>query len=260
MSWQALAAVWRADIQPAGLKLVAAVLADRADEHGGSIWFSMDTIAWRAGLSRRMSINHVGTLKEQGLLHVTHPATQHRTPRYRLDMDALAAIARGEAHDTPEGVRGEADCTPESARGEAHYLQGCNAVSPGVKPASPNTPQRRPKTALGGGGAAAAPGLAPGLAAPPGVDASLWAKLAAKRSPAEMQDFAEGIAFYVGRGCPSEAVAAELVRLTIARHHRVFAPQYHQPPKRQARGAARPRRSASARHEDLDNKNYSEGI
>lgn len=121
MSLVASSIVWQANIRPTSRKLVALVLADHADESGGSIYPSMERVAQLAGVTVRQARRLVTELVEMRAVEVVGqrrggvrvavgrertggaPGT---TVEYRLCLDRLAVMATTPDKDvlpTPEG-------------------------------------------------------------------------------------------------------------------------------------------------------------
>jgi hypothetical protein len=124
MSFTIMSRVRATDIHPAGTKLVAVMLAMRCDDFGGSLFPSLATIASDASISRDQARRHVNTLVESDVLLVVSKATQHKTPRYRFNLEKLSEVASTQPLNES---RGGADATPENAQG----WHGCNS---GVAP------------------------------------------------------------------------------------------------------------------------------
>ncbi len=124
MSNEHVNAVWKTDIAPPTLKLVLLVFADRADPMGGGVYYSMDTIAKRASISRRQAVRCVAELSKQGFVSVVNQARQHATPTYRVNIERVHAAARQDADDSSGALRQDADDLSESPRGDTHGIQG----------------------------------------------------------------------------------------------------------------------------------------
>lgn len=150
MSIEATNAVWDVPMPTAGHKLVLLSIADRINGFGLA-WPAVADIAHRAGLSERQAQRVLADLKRLGVLEVVRPAAQHHAPVYRVSLEQLRALPRGDAHVAP-GV------TPASPlpRGGAHDTPQREQVAPGVTPTSPR------------GDTGVAPGVTPTSPKPPG--------------------------------------------------------------------------------------------
>ncbi len=226
MSAQHLTALWAADLGGrAARKLVAARLADRANKDtGGDIYLSKASIARDTGLSPRQVQRQIQDLLDLGVLAVTRPATQHRPTQYRMPIDRLRLLARGDISDSPvdAGLQraelpGETSATPLNAPGET------STASRGDTGDSLDVPRR----SLGEVAAPARPPSAgaPGRAlAPPREEvAGEWAALASERPELDLDHVREqALVLY------ADATVAELKnameKLRLVRHYRELDP------------------------------------
>ncbi|MBN8511190.1 MAG: helix-turn-helix domain-containing protein [Burkholderiales bacterium] len=241
MSALCIAAVWRARIVPSGRKLVAASLADRADDDGGSIWFSKEKIAERCSMSPRQVQTHLGRLVDAGILEIARAATQHHPVHYRLSLRRLDELVPGDG-----ASQGRSTALPgekhSAARGEAQRCQGRSAALPGEQPASPDTPQDVRRDVLGGEASAVVPPggvtTATPPAPPPGVDPAAWRRLLAARPDLNAADVAEAAWLHLASGCDAEALGRAVDALRLNRHHRSLSPIYRRtPPARKPKTA-----------------------
>ena len=125
MSNSILTKVWQAGGLKGTAKLVLARLADRADDTGGSIYPSVQTIAEDCGLSVRAVQETLRQLETMALIAVAKEAVHSAgLPRhYRIDLDTLDALKR------PEKSRAKA--RKEHAKPGADGAPGAgNAPSP----------------------------------------------------------------------------------------------------------------------------------
>jgi hypothetical protein len=87
----AINAVRESDLAPAGLRLVALILADAAGrDDGGSLFLSMQSIANRCALTKGHTRRLVNELVGQGLLSIVREGSGPQdTNDYQLDLDAF---------------------------------------------------------------------------------------------------------------------------------------------------------------------------
>lgn len=88
MSIQAIAAVWDFPVTPQE-KLVLLVMADHADERGGSVFPSVARIMQMSGLSERVVQRTTGGLIEVGLIEVVRAAQPGRPTEYRILIEGV---------------------------------------------------------------------------------------------------------------------------------------------------------------------------
>lgn len=114
MSLRVSALVWRARL-PSTQKLVAARLADFADDDGGRVFPSNARLCRECGLSERAVRETVRTLESAGVLVLValERPGQHLPREYRFDLATLARLDVGD--DDPEG-RSEAKAGDMSCR------------------------------------------------------------------------------------------------------------------------------------------------
>lgn len=152
MSWQSTA--WAVTLKPERLQGVSdaahitlCLLANRADEKGRGVHYSIATIAKMRGLSTRTIQRHFGELAEAGLIrHGDQRLVQHIPSNRRPTVWNLCHKPIGELdHDPDPGVtemsphelapvdnsasRGDRNVTPEGSRGDTTRRSG---VTPGV--------------------------------------------------------------------------------------------------------------------------------
>lgn len=241
------------------MKLVAATLADRADDNGGGIRLSQDAIGKRTSLSGRQVRHWLRELERITVLVVERRPTQHTPTHYRMPIEALHALARPEAdfHPDDDPDRKPAS-TVKQSRPEVQRRQTGSPASPDRKPASDKTSLRRPKASQGGSVAAASDALTRAAAAPPaGVDADGWKKLLSARPELDSAALAEQAAFHLAEGCPAKALNRAVDGLRLTLHHKGLSPSY----KRANGSAAAPRpRKRAGRHvfvaETFGDKDY----
>src|SRR5687768_918417 len=124
MSLKCTAAVWRSSL-PAPLKLTTLALANFADDEGGSIWPSLQTIARMTGRSTRQErMNLTALCARRVLVPVTPRLGGSSTTLYRLDLDIL----NGADHGNGFPPSAEADFRGQCAESE---------VAPGKSISSP---------------------------------------------------------------------------------------------------------------------------
>ena len=146
MSIRQLAEVWYTPTLAPNQRLVAAALADYADDHG-RCFPSLKNIAAKVGYSVRNTQRIVGELKSLGYLEILIEATYNRTPLYQLHPEVLKPYERIDQPDLPmlpdiDAVeqalvaaakrRGD-KMSPPDTRGD----QGRQDVIPGVTPEAP---------------------------------------------------------------------------------------------------------------------------
>jgi AraC-like DNA-binding protein len=95
VSYAAIQAVRESDIGPAGLRLVALILADAANSganDGSGIRLSLRSIANRCAMSEDQASRHVRALLAQSVLILERQSRGPKDPNsYRLDLAALQA-------------------------------------------------------------------------------------------------------------------------------------------------------------------------
>lgn len=109
MSVRVMAEVWELDL-PQPLKLLALALADWADDEGGNIWPSIDTMARKVGAHPRTVQRQLRLLEESGLVRIEHGGGgRGRTRRLRLQTqkgDKLPPIPKRVAPGAQKGGTG----------------------------------------------------------------------------------------------------------------------------------------------------------
>ena len=93
MSIRQMAEVWYTPSLAPNQRLVAAALADYADDHG-RCFPSLQNIAAKTGYSWRNTQRVVQQLREIGYVEILIEATPHRAPLYQLRPDVLEAYER----------------------------------------------------------------------------------------------------------------------------------------------------------------------
>lgn len=135
MSIRVMKRVWATKILPAGRKLVAMKLADACNDHGGSLFPSMASIAADCNLSRAQAQRHMHSLINDGLLSVVSNANggaPGTVPHYQLHVDRLAQPKppRGSIYATPTG---DMDATGSAgATGRMDAADGSRGCTGGV--------------------------------------------------------------------------------------------------------------------------------
>ncbi len=95
MSLKCSAAVWESRL-PTPLKMTALALANFADDDGGSIRPSVETLARMTGQTVRQERNNLTALCARKVLVPETPRTGGRTPtRYRMDLNTLKSTDPG---------------------------------------------------------------------------------------------------------------------------------------------------------------------
>ena len=108
MSAKAANIVRQAPLAPPSLKLLALDLAFRGNDHGGSIYPSVKTIAASVGVSKSQAQRLLRKLESYGLLSVVgnkfggKPGT---TRQYQLHLDRFAKLSTTGRTDEPDGSR-----------------------------------------------------------------------------------------------------------------------------------------------------------
>ena len=120
MSLKCITAVWRSSLPPP-LKLTTLALADFADDDGGSIFPSLETIARMTGRSKRQErMNLTALCASRVLVPETPRLGGSSTTRYRLDLAILNGADRGSGFPpSPEagfrGQRAESEVAPRKS-------------------------------------------------------------------------------------------------------------------------------------------------
>lgn len=225
MSAAHLTALWAARLGGnAGVKLVAARLADRANKDtGADIYLSIPTIARDTGLSQRQVKRHLQTLLALGVLVVVKRSAQHSATHYAMPLERLQALARGDADDTSEESSSDAGVTPGNAQGCHTRPSGVTfTTSRGVTHVTQDDPRRR-KTSRGEAHASAGGPLAlPAVVAAPAADvADEWQRLIEARPELDYAHIAEQAqVLYLTDGHPASALRKALDKLRLTRHHK----------------------------------------
>lgn len=119
MSVRQMAKVWELDL-PQPLKLLALALADWADDEGGNVWPSIDTIARKIGASPRTVQRQLRQLEALDLVRVEHAGGgRGRTQRLRLTTQngvRLSPLPKRASH--------------RAQKGDTRRVKGDRAVSP----------------------------------------------------------------------------------------------------------------------------------
>ncbi len=74
-------------------KGVLLALADRCDDAGENAWPAVNTIASEAEIGRRTADGVLASLRSHGLIEEQDPPRQHRPRTWRLNLEAIAALA-----------------------------------------------------------------------------------------------------------------------------------------------------------------------
>lgn len=86
MSVVVMSKVWELDL-PHNEAFVLLALADHADDQGGSIFPSLQRIAWKTGYSKRAVWTIMKRLEGAGILCQVDGPRQHRPPTYEIDFE-----------------------------------------------------------------------------------------------------------------------------------------------------------------------------
>lgn len=96
MSIRVLSLAFAVQLQPSE-KLLLLALADYADDHGGHIFPSVDTLAVKSCMSRRTVQRRLRDLEDRGLISVVEAATLHCPRHYRIDLPMLLSLTPEES-------------------------------------------------------------------------------------------------------------------------------------------------------------------
>jgi len=96
-----------------GSRLVLLVLADYADEEGGSCWPSVKTIARETLLSERQVQYNLRHLQEIGEITVEEKGGGRKSTRYRVSMGETPGVQILHPSENGSQSRGATHCTPE---------------------------------------------------------------------------------------------------------------------------------------------------
>ncbi len=107
MSIKVMSAVWEGAAADGGTLLVLLALADYANDQG-VCWPSRASLAHKARLSERQVRRALAALRAAGAVDVIADAKQHTPPRYRVRVDKLSSLPRGDTH----AARGDTDGSP----------------------------------------------------------------------------------------------------------------------------------------------------
>lgn len=130
----------------ATLKLVLLALADFADDSGGNIFPSIQTLAWKASMSVRSVQRHLRDLEARGWLVQVEPARHDRPARYRLRVDVLRelrgdAVAPGDSYGGAGATTAPGGVTSTTSRGVT--VSPNPSVEPPEKHPSQEPPEAR---------------------------------------------------------------------------------------------------------------------
>lgn len=92
MSIRAMTVVWSSSLESTK-KLVCLCMADFADDNGGNIFPTMQTIASKSSISVRTAQRIIHSLVEDGIVR-PEGSTSRGVPRYRLVFSALSALEK----------------------------------------------------------------------------------------------------------------------------------------------------------------------
>jgi len=188
MSVRVMAEIFDAALKP-GLKVTLLAIADRVEHDGSGFYYSLETLAWKAGHHKRTIRRQLRELERwptKPLLVVVRAADRRRPTEYRLDVEAIKALPRA----NPAAVRPSKNLEganrpptlPEGAdlpgRG-GHASQVGGADLPGRGGAAPPNPNTEPRTKdpTAEVDCAAAPGGPAPTAPPPDDDVLIWVPL-----------------------------------------------------------------------------------
>ena len=117
-------------------KAVLKEMAWFANEEGGSIWPSVDTLADRTGLTRRSvqkilrRLENAGAIQAQG----SRLGGRHGSTRYRIDLGWVERNTERANHVRPFGINQQ---NTHSKNGERHDAKRANAMTENSEPGSP---------------------------------------------------------------------------------------------------------------------------
>ncbi len=118
MSVKLIGLVLDSDI-PKTEKWTLVILADRASHEGDAIFYKIETIAKRSGLSERSVQRTLRSFTELGLIVVTHEATPRSPATYKIDVDMLEEIVEsgweGRHPVTPGDTLSSQDGPPDTS-------------------------------------------------------------------------------------------------------------------------------------------------
>ena len=243
-------------------RLVLLVYADRCDDDGGRCFPSIADTARRAAMSRTQAQTHTQALINGGFLEVVANANggpPGATRHYRVCLERLAPAsdATGPEIHTPKGpgIRREGHGKPAQTGPEIRH------DGPGNPHPNHHEPPLSVTERIGGGsGGASGPsgdGLTPTpqAEAPGGMDADLWAAIAARpafrKSPAALEALAGEVSKAQAAGeCPEVLTRRLRVLLEPERQHLTRLP--FDPAAPRAAKTATPRRAPRKSTERID--------
>lgn len=219
MGYDLFRRVRAARITPSSRKFVLGNMALYAADSGDGIFPSLGTIGADCGVSRDQARRHVHALLDAGVLELVKPATQRRTPEYRINVTVLDALPRSApevASTQPlNAARGGADATSGFAQG----LHPCSLEVAPMQSRGGTHATRVPRgtkktTSLAGGGKS--PRLSPGLGEnqiPAHGSRDLWRQLAQVRSirPGDWERWTAAAQAHAARNGDVDAAIQQLI-------------------------------------------------
>jgi hypothetical protein len=159
MSVKQMAKVWEYEL-PHNHQSIMLAMADHANDEGGSIFPSLERVAWKTGYKRGSVKRIVRELKVIGLLVIVKRASRHRPTEYRINWKVatkktpyVAGVKNNPldiADEILEGTNNASGGTSETARGYAPAVKGVHSYDPLtiIKP-SINKPSNKPLSSHG---------------------------------------------------------------------------------------------------------------
>jgi hypothetical protein len=234
MSWRHLLAVWGADLgRGAAVKLVAARLADRADERTETVTLALSCVAHDTGLSLDQARRSIRALIALGVLEVANPPVQRKSTQYRMRLSVLIELARHDANPTMDDPpRGGMVPPLERPLGVA-FLGPRGGISgpQGWHGATHNSLQRVNVEEREADAAKADALTRAAPAAPPGINTHVWETLVEARPDLDLRAIAEDVLRHRDAGCPDEDLADAAERLIDHPQFTKFMPRVRRKPR-----------------------------
>ena len=89
MSIKQMLMVWEREIGDGKYQQILLAMADKADEEGGSLYPSLDYLAWMTELHKNTVRRKINALIKMGVLEVIEEATPRRSAQYQLHLNKL---------------------------------------------------------------------------------------------------------------------------------------------------------------------------
>lgn len=133
MSTECTTIVWKRDFGSSNRKLVAARLADHADDEGRGIWPSVERTAAQTNTSQRTVQRILADFVDEGLLIVVDEGGRGRgsTRRYDFDMNRLRALPEVRWGLDAAETKGDTVSPLENGKGDSGDAKGDKAASKG---------------------------------------------------------------------------------------------------------------------------------